>query len=385
MHNFRHLAPTAIEFGAGKLNNLGELTAPHGGRVLLVTESWEGPLGAIYARAKESLQAARLSVVVYDRAQPNPTVATIDAGAAVAQDECIEAVIGIGGGSTIDTAKGIAVAATHPGSVWDYMYFQPSQPSALTLPIIAVTTTSGTGAHATRYAVITKSDIECKSAIAHDNVFPRVGLVDPELMLGLPRAITASTSFDAFTHAFESYTNPAATPMTDLLNLQALTLITANLETVLADLGNLEGRAALAWADTLAGMCISNAGTTLPHAMGQPISGHFPHVAHGQSLAVVYPPFLRFTCEAAADKFTAVGRLLDPAVSDCHAAVEAMLAWMKRIGMYIGLCDINVPEEGLAAVLKDCMAFPDVACNPRVPDEAQVMAMYREALTTATL
>jgi alcohol dehydrogenase class IV len=264
------------------------------------------------------------------------------------------------------------------------MYFQPTQPDFRTLPIIAVTTTSGTGAHVTRYAVITNSDLDCKSAIASDMVFPKVGLVDPELMLSLPRSLTASTAFDAFTHAFESYTNPGGTPMTDLLNLEALRLIAENAETVLDEPDNLEARSRLAWADTLAGLCISNAGTTLPHAMGQPLSGHYPHVAHGQSLAVVYPPFLRFTCEAAAEKFTRVGRLFDPAVEDCHQAVEAILAWMKRIGMYLSLRDLNVPEEGLPAVLKDCMAFPDVACNPRVPTEAEVMELYRQALTQAT-
>ncbi len=385
MLNFRHLAPTAIEFGAGKLEKLGELTAPHGGRVMLVTVPWEPALKPMFERARASLEAARLSVVVYDGAQPNPTVEAVDRGARIAQDEGVECVVAIGGGSTIDTAKGIAVAATHPGSVWDYMYFQPQQPTPLTLPIVAVTTTSGTGAHATRYAVITNSAIECKSAIAHDQVFPRVAVVDPELMLSLPKPITASTAFDAFTHAFESYTNPAATPMTDLMTLEALRLIAENLEVVLEDGSHLEGRTNLAWADTLAGMSISNAGTTLPHAMGQPISGHFPHVAHGQSLAVVYPPFLRFTCEASAEKFTNVGQLFEGSVTDCHDAVDAILAWMKRIGMYIGLCDLNVPEEGLPAVLKDCMAFPDVACNPRVPTEAEVMELYRQALTTATL
>ncbi len=385
MLNFRHLAPTAIEFGAGKLEMLGELTAPHGGRVMLVTVPWEPALQPMFARAQASLEAARLSVVVYDQAVPNPTVESIDRGARIAQDEGVECVIGIGGGSTIDTAKGIAVAATHPGSVWDYMYFQPQQPTPLTLPIIAVTTTSGTGAHATRYAVITNSAIECKSAIAHDQVFPRAAIVDPELMLSLPAPLTASTAFDAFTHAFESYTNPGATPMTDLMTLEALRLLAENVETAVADGANLEARTNLAWADTLAGMSISNAGTTLPHAMGQPISGHFPHVAHGQSLAVVYPPFLRFTCEAAADKFTKVARLFEASVTDCGEAVEAIIAWMKRIGMYISLCDLNVPESGLGPVLKDCMDFPDVACNPRVPTEAEVMDLYREALTTANL
>lgn len=380
MESFRHLAPTAIEFGADKLNQLGELTAPYGSRVMLVTVPWEEPLTETFQRAQSGLEAAGLSVLVYAEAQPNPTVDLVDCGAEIARSEGIEVVVGVGGGSSLDTAKGIAVAATHPGSVWDYMYFQESQPTFATLPIVAVTTTSGTGSHATRYAVITNSEEDCKSAIAHDRVFPQVSIVDPQLMLSLPRGTTAWTSFDAFTHAFESYTNPGATPMTEVLALESLRLIAENAQRVVDDGADLEARSQMAWADTLAGMCIANAGTTLPHAMGQPISGHFPHVAHGQSLAVVYPAFLLFTCEAAADKFTRVGQLFDASVSDCHQAVEVMLNWMGSLGVRITLADLGIKEEDLGPVLRHCMQFPDVEAAPRVPSAAEVLAMYKQIL-----
>jgi alcohol dehydrogenase class IV len=380
MKDFRHLAPTAIEFGVGKLDQLGEFTAPLGARVMLVTVPWEEPLLKHFERALASLQAARLEVVVHAEVQPNPTVEMVDAAAHLAREEGLEVVVGMGGGSSIDAAKGIAVAATHPHSVWDYMYFQDSQPDYRTLPIVAVTTTSGTGAHVTKVSVLTKTDEKCKSAIASDEVFPAVAVVDPALMLGMPRPITASTTFDAFTHAFESYINPAATPMTDLLALESLRLLAENSLPILEDGDSLDGRSALAWADTLAGLCIANAGTTLPHAMGQPISGHFPHVSHGQSLAIIYPAFLEYTCHASPDRFTTVGQLFDAKVADCDAAVEVLEDWMTALGMRIKLSDMGIKAEDLAPVLEDCMAFPDVGCNPRVPCAEEVMEMYHRAL-----
>lgn len=380
MKDFRHYAPTAIEFGVGKIDRLGEFTAPLGARVMLVTVPWEEPLLPHFNRALDSLKAARLEVVVCPEVQPNPTVEMVDAAAALARDEGIEVVVGMGGGSSIDAAKGIAVAATHPHSVWDYMYFQDSQPDYRTLPIVAVTTTSGTGAHVTKVSVLTKTDEKCKSAIASDQVFPAVGVVDPALMLGMPQGLTASTTFDAFTHSFESYINPAATPMTDLLALESLRLIAEHSLAVLEDGDSLDRRSALAWADTLAGLCIANAGTTLPHAMGQPISGHFPHVSHGQSLALVYPAFLEYTCGYASERFITVGKLFDPAVTDCEGAVEVLEHWMTALGMRIKLSEMGIKEEDLAPVLEDCMAFPDVGCNPRVPCAEEVMEMYRQSL-----
>ena len=380
MKDFRHLAPTAIEFGVGKLDLLGEKAAALGARVMLVTVPWEEPVLGQFERALDSLRAARVEVIQYPLAQPNPTVDQVDAGAALAQEEGVEVVIGMGGGSSIDTAKGIAVAATHPHSIWDYMFFQDSQPDYRTLPIVAVTTTSGTGAHVTKVAVITKTDTKCKSAVVSDMIFPQTAIVDPALMTSLPRAITASTTFDAFTHAFESYINPGATPMTDLLALESLRLLGENGLAVLDNPGDLELRSRLAWADTLAGLCIANAGTTLPHAMGQPISGHFPHVSHGQSLAIVYPAFLAYTCSAAAERFTTVGKLFDPEVSDCESAVTALVEWITGMGMKISLSDMGIKEEDMAPVLADCMSFPDVNCNPRVPCADEVMDMYRSAL-----
>jgi len=306
---FRFHSPTEIRFGLGTLAELGHMAKRYGSTALLVS----GPgreYGQTLESARDSLQRAGVEVIRYNQVVPNPTVDVVDRGARIAHKNRCQVVVAVGGGSAIDTGKGIAVAATHPGSVWDYMFFQDREPTEDTLPIVAVPTTSGTGSHTTLYAVITNTEHKVKSGIGNPNIFPRCAIVDPTLMISLPARLTACTGFDAFSHAFESYVNVSATPMTDILAMEAIRLIAKHLPAAIEDGEDIEARTNLAWADTLAGVCISNAGTTLPHAMGQPISGHFPQVSHGESLAAIYPAFLRYTCGAAPEKFIAVGEVL---------------------------------------------------------------------------
>jgi alcohol dehydrogenase len=196
--------------------------------------------------------------------------------------------LGLGGGSCMDAAKAIAVEAAHEGSAWDYLFFKKA-PAAKTLPIVAVSTTSGTGSQVTQVAVMTRAATRDKSAIYHPNVFPRAAIVDPELMAGLPREVTAATGLDAFCHAFEAYLHPSRSAYVDLLAVEAIRLIEDNLPRALEDGGDFDAREALAFADTLAGLCIASAGVILPHGIGMAIGGMHPHVAHGLSPAATYP------------------------------------------------------------------------------------------------
>ena len=178
-----------------------------------------------------------------------------------------DVVVGLGGGSSMDTAKAIAVEATHEGTCWDYL-FDKAEPTDKTLPVIAVTTTSGTGSHVTQVAVATNTQLRTKSYLCHPLLFPKIAIVDPELVLTAPRQVTAMTGWDAFTHAFEAYVHKNCSPYVALMAREAIGLVAANLPPLLEDLSNLERRTALAWADTLAGLCIANAGVTLPHSVG---------------------------------------------------------------------------------------------------------------------
>jgi alcohol dehydrogenase class IV len=381
---FRFYGPTEIRFGAGRLVELGEVVKQHGCRALLVSGQ-----GLAYRQglevALQSLQSAGVEVTHYDKVTANPTLEAIQQGAELARACACDVIVAAGGGSSIDAGKGIAVAATHPGSAWDYLYFRGQQPTSAALPIIAVPTTSGTGSHVTRVSVITDTATKVKSAIANDHIFPRCAIVDPTLMVSMRTGLTACTGFDAFSHAFESYINVSATPFTDLLAMESMRLIAQYLPAALANGENIEPRSQMAWADTLAGICISNAGTTLPHAMGQPISGHYPQVSHAESLSSIYPSFLAYTSSAAPERFIAVGKLFYPALlgtgeKAVHDAVQAIEDFIRKIGMWRTLTDLGVEAEELEGILDDCMVFPDVRVNPRVPDRDRTRELYLERL-----
>jgi alcohol dehydrogenase class IV len=277
----------------------------------------------------------------------------------------------------MDTAKAIAVEATHPGTAWDYLFFK-TPPTSKTLPIIAVSTTSGTGSQVTQVAVMTETQTKTKSAIYNSIVYPRVAIVDPDLVRSLPKHITASTGFDVFCHAFESYLHPAASPYTDLLALDAIRLVAEYLPKVFEDGSYMEGRESMAWADTLAGLCIANAGVTLPHGIGMTISGHCPQIMHGESLAVTYPEFTRFTYPYAIPKFAAMGRVFQPElknVPDEEAAVcscEILDAFLMKIGMWLSLKGLGATMEDVSAIADNSQVLPDYKNNPRVATRDEI-------------
>src|SRR5659263_739330 len=202
MKSFNYFQPTEIVFGRGRVDEIGKIASEYGKNVLLVTVPEFDVVAPLYKRVKESLKKAGLNVSHYDGVIPNPTTDVVTAGANIAKMEKCEVIIGLGGGSSMDTAKAIAVEASHEGTAWDYLHYK-TPPTKKTLPIIEISTTSGTGSQMTPCAVITKTDVKDKSAIWHKNIFPRVAIVDPELMLTLPKNVTAQTGFDAFAHNFE--------------------------------------------------------------------------------------------------------------------------------------------------------------------------------------
>ena len=305
--SFKYHQPTEIRFGAGRVQEVGGQAQRFGRRCLLVTaKAWPG-IAPIYERVKNSLKEAGLEVAHFDGVQPNPTTAVVTEGATLAKQHRADVVVGLGGGSTMDTAKAIAVETTHPGTAWDYLFYK-TPPDARTLPVIAVTTTSGTGSQVTQVAVVTNTERRDKSALYNALLFPRVAIVDPELMLTAPPHLTAATGFDAFTHAFESLLHAGATPYTEMMALEAIRLVAEHLPSAVRDGGNLPSRSALAWADTLAGLCIASAGVTLPHGIGMAIGGMYPHVMHGEALAVVYPAIARFSWSAATRRYATLAQ-----------------------------------------------------------------------------
>ena len=382
MKGFRFYQPTEIMFGPGRVADAGRTVAGLGRRCLIVS----GPPGrsdAILDRVKESLAAAGVAWAHFAGVAPNPTTEIVSAGARAAREHGADVVLGVGGGSSMDTAKAVAVEAAHPGSCWDYLFFRPAQPTSATLPIAAVTTTSGSASHVSQVAVVTHPGEKVKSALCHARLFPKAGIVDPELMLTVPPRLTAVTGFDVFAHAFECYIASGGSPLTDLLALEALRTTAGVLPGLVADGSDLGGRARMAWADTLAGLAISNAGVTLPHGIAMAIGGLYPHVAHGEALAAVYPAILRYSWSASPAKFAAVGRLLDAggarAADDAAAekTSDAIEGFLEALGLRFGLKDFGIPRSGLDELARASLVLPDYKNHPRLADLDEVGAILR--------
>jgi len=387
MKNFNYYQSTEIIFGRGRINELAGIVKRYGNKALLVTTVAANPdLEEQYSKVKGILTSSGIEVAHYDGVVPNPTIESISAGAEVARSFGAEVIVGLGGGSSMDSAKAISVAATHEGTCWDYLFYKSPQPDPKKLlPVIAVSTTSGTGSQVTQVAVVTNTQERDKSALYNNILYPQVCIVDPELMVTVPKFVTATTGFDVLCHAFESTINPGTGAFVDLLAWEAIILVVENLSKVLVDLKDIETREKMAWADTLAGLCIANAGVTLPHGMGMAIGGMYPHVAHGAALAIVYPAFAEFTWEAAIPQFSKLARILNPelnSVPDKEAASVSPFEvgkFLKQIQIDKKLSEIGMLENEIQKLAEQCMVLPDYKRNQRVATKKEMIELVRSS------
>jgi len=385
MKNFNYHQSSQIVFGSGRVAEAGEIVLKYGNRCLMVTTPDEA-LKPLYERVKQILTGAGVEVAHFNGVIPNPTTETSEAGSRMAIEHKADVILGLGGGSSMDAAKAIAVEATHEGSAWDYLFYkEPAPDPSKVLPVIAISTTSGTGSQVTQVSVITNTGDRDKSALYNPVIFPRVAVVDPELMLTLPRMVTAQTGFDVFCHAFESMINPGTGAYVSLLAKEAIVLVVAYLPKVLSDGSDLAAREKMAWADTLAGLCIASAGVTLPHGMGMAVGGMYPHVAHGESLAILYPACTKFTAGSAIEQYAFMARAINPDLEKASdgeaadAAYDEIVKFLKSLGLYKSLKDVNMPVEEIEALAKQSMVLPDYQGNPRVATLEEMIGLVKEA------
>ena len=316
-HSFNFFSPTQLIFGSGRLEELKEVAPKYGSKCLLVCRPLEGSLKLTYQRVENLLNSVNVEVIFFDEIIPNPTIEGIEKGVITAVKNQVDFVLGVGGGSVMDSAKLIALLHNPEGVInWGKALISYDHPfnyvasKQHTLPFIAVSTTSGTGSQCTQAAVISDNQKKEKITLFHLDLFPKVAIIDPELMTSVPEGVTAATGFDAFTHAFESYLGSRTSPLTKQMSFQAIELVIENLPKAIKEPNNIEYRTKLAWADTLAGMCLSNGGADLPHPLGEIIGGICPRIAHGETLAMVYPSYLEYKKNISPDKFKEIAVFL---------------------------------------------------------------------------
>lgn len=385
MKALNYYQTTEIKFGWGRVEEVGEVVSRFGKRCLMVTVPVFDTMAPVFENIKKSLKKVNVKVFHFDGVIPNPTTDSVNKGAEMAIKNNIDVVLGVGGGSSMDTAKAIAVGATHEGEAWDYRLFSNKKITEKRLTIITVTTTSGTGSQVTPVSVVTNTADKCKFALVDSLLYPRVSIIDPQLMLTVPEHITASTGFDVFAHAFESYIHKNASVYTDMLAKEAIKGVIKYLPIAIKYKTNKEARIEMAWADTLAGLCIANAGTTLPHGIGMAISGHVPHVMHGEALAVIYPEFMCYTYKSALRKFADLGRIFNCELEDvsneevAEKSCDEIDKFLKKIGMSLTLKELRVPEEELSAIADDTQKLPDYTVNPRIATRDEIYKMLKSS------
>ncbi len=288
--NFHYYIPTRILFGKGQLSNLHSTGLP-GRKAFIVTSSGNSVKRYGYlGRVQKELEQAGVSYVLFDKILPNPIKSHVMEGAKIARENNCDFVIGLGGGSSIDSAKAIAVMAKNEGDYWDYVSGGtgkgkpvPNNP----LPVVAITTTAGTGTEADPWTVTTKEDTNEKIGFGYDKTFPVLSVVDPDLMMTVPSDLTAYQGFDALFHSTEGYLNITANTMSDMYALKSIELLGKSLPTAVSSGGDEKARSNVALANTLAGMVESTSGCISEHSIEHALSAYHHNLPHGAGLIMI--------------------------------------------------------------------------------------------------
>lgn len=280
MKRIDYFIPTRIVFGAGRLKELATLSLPGKKALLCVTEDKLMEKLGIQQRVIELLGQNGVSVAVFDKVTPNPTRTGVMAAAALAKESGCDFVIGLGGGSSIDTAKAASIMMANPGDLWDYASAGSGgrKPVSGAFPVVAISTTAGTGTEADPYAVVTNEETNEKLDFTLDEIFPAISIIDPELMLTLPHKLTLFQGFDALFHASECYVNNGnENRLTELFAVDAIEKVAKHLPIVSEDGSNLESRSNISYAaNILCGFTQSLVCTTSHHIIAQALGGFFP-------------------------------------------------------------------------------------------------------------
>lgn len=365
-------------FESGALARLGELTQSlHITRALLVTDPGLEHAGHPQ-RAEASLRAAGIEVYTFDGVKENPTEREVNAGVALAREHAIDGIIAVGGGSSMDCAKGINFILTNGGRMSDYKGFgKAAKPM---LPSIGVPTTSGTGSEAQCYALITDESSHLKMACGDKKAAFRIAILDPEVTLSQPRMVSAVTGIDALAHAVESFVCTKANPYSQMCSRAAWNYLEANFLRVLEHPDDLEARSAMLLGAHFAGMAIENAMLGVCHSCANPLTAHYG-ITHGIAIGIMLPHVIRFNAVAAQSQYTML-------MSDTHAfngepASDSMARriheMMLAAGLPTTLKECGVSESILPLLAHEANQQWTARFNPRPVDEGLIESIYRAA------
>ncbi|HYE68662.1 MAG TPA: iron-containing alcohol dehydrogenase [Anaerovoracaceae bacterium] len=345
--SFNYYMPTRILFGKGKLNSLHKQQLPGRNALIVISAGQSIKKNGYLARLEEQLDKAGVTHVLFDKILPNPVKEHVMEGAALAKEQKCDFVIGLGGGSSIDSAKSIAFMATNEGDYWDYISGGTGKGKpALNapLPIIAITTTAGTGTEADPWTVITNGNE--KIGFGYDKTFPVLSIVDPDLMKSVPTDLTAYQGFDALFHSTEGYVNTTANEMSDLFAIKSISLIGKSLAIAVSDGNNEDARADVALANTLAGIVESTSGCISEHSIEHAMSAYHHKLPHGAGLIMISTAYYTFLAKSA----SCDERLIDMAKAlgktDSNQPMDFVTA-LKELQKACGVDNLKMSDYGI--------------------------------------
>ncbi len=389
--------PTKIHFGAGKINDIGESLKPVGKKPLIVTGKSSMRKSGILDKITNLLKKAGIEPTVFEGIEPNPRHSTCDKAAHLARERGCDFIIGLGGGSAMDAAKGIAITARTGYSVWDYVYTGPEKPQRKieeALPIVCIPTVAATGSEADAGGIISNWETHEKTGIWGPALFPRISIVDPELTITCPPDYTADGGVDIITHVLESYfTSISEAYLQDRFTESIVRTVMTYLPRAIKDGADIEARTHLSWSSTIAlsGLINSGRGGSFPlHAMEHVVSGHYD-ISHGRGLALLLPALMDYTAPARPQKYIEMGEnIFGLGLQDKdtdHASkisIDAMKGWLASIGRLLTFTDLGIDDSKFEIMADDLvrvyMRDKGHLQNPRPIDRKGALEIFRMTL-----
>ncbi|MDD6210842.1 MAG: iron-containing alcohol dehydrogenase [Bacteroidales bacterium] len=375
---FNQFIPTNLFFGCGSIERLATERLPGKKAFVVISSGTSMRKYGYLDKVLKLLEKNGIPAVVYDKILPNPILSHVAEAAELCRGEGCDFVIGLGGGSSIDSAKSIALLACNPGDYWDYVTGGsgkglPAEKGAL--PIIAIPTTAGTGTEADPWTVITNEKLNEKIGFGNEYTFPTISIVDPELMVSVPPRLTAYQGFDAFFHAAEGFIARTATPISDLYALKSIDLLYRHLPQAVENGNDIEARTKVALASTLSGMVESTSSCTSEHSLEHAMSAFYPELPHGAGLIMLSAAYFNTFAHMVPERFIMMAEAMTGKKSnDPKDFIHALTELQKACGVAdLKMSDWNIREEDLPRFVRNAretMGGLFQVDPARLPDEA---------------
>lgn len=374
---FNYNLPVNLMFGRGRSNEIGIEVAKYGKKVLIVTGRNSTKKSGLLDKTVNLLNESKVEYEIFDKVEQNPLTTTVDEGVEVIKKTGCDVVLGLGGGSIMDAAKSIAFLAKNPGDISQYIFGIKQGTKAL--PIVLVPTTCGTGSEGNCFSVLTNPETKDKKSLRTNAIIAKASIIDPELMVTMPKSIIASVGFDALAHNMEAYLSKIGQPLTDMKALYGIKLLSENLIKVYNDPSDLDAFENVTLASTLGGMVIGAAGVTAPHGMEHPASG-LHDIVHGKGLAALTPVIVEDSWKSDIQKYEDISRLLGgTCAEDCADAVREVLA---KLDLKLTLGELGVQEKDVQWMAENCMKVskPSMVNHPKEFTLDEIKDIYYKSL-----